>query len=141
MKPAIIAVASATAFGMWLPSASGAADAVVECSRTVDTVSVTHTPSPDGGPRGVHAGSETTLLLQRCEVTLRAMPQSSQVDALLGFIRLYINADSEAVRLLRSAAAQGDARAETGLAIMFAGGFGGLSQDHREAARLYRLAA
>jgi TPR repeat protein len=49
--------------------------------------------------------------------------------------------DSEAVRLLKISADQGNAEAQTDLAMLYSFGERGLPQDHREAERLYRLAA
>jgi TPR repeat protein len=49
--------------------------------------------------------------------------------------------DSEAARLYKLAADQGDAQGQVNLGAFYETGRGGLPKDEREAARLYRLAA
>ena len=54
--------------------------------------------------------------------------------------RTNVNKDAEAVRLYRLAAAQGHARAQSNLGVMFEDGRG-VAKDDAEAVRLYRFAA
>lgn len=49
--------------------------------------------------------------------------------------------DTQAVRLFRIAASQGDAYGQAGLGWMYANGLGGVPKDEAEAVRLYRLSA
>jgi TPR repeat protein len=49
--------------------------------------------------------------------------------------------DSEAARLYKLAADQGDAQGQVNLGAFYEAGRGGMPKDEREAARLYRLAA